>query len=343
MSILKVSPRQLLQLIPLDLQAGLVPFIQGSPGTAKSSVVDTVGNSFNLEVIDHRLSTSEPTDLTGMPDARGDYATFKPFMEFPVEGRELPEGKDGWLLFLDEYNTAPKAVQAAAYKLILDRMVGQHRLHEKVVIVLAGNLTTDRAIVTQLSTASQSRIIHYFVETSHAEFMEDVVYARNWDQRIAAYLEWKPGSLNDFKADHNNPTFCCPRTWEFMQKRLAVLGKGDIPEWTRPAWYGTITPLIAEEFLNFCTLWDKLPPTSVILADPDNAPLPQERELQFASAIRLVEPADENNLNAICRYVNRLNGMEFKTVFTRALLIKNESLRHHPDVVAMMVRLIQRT
>lgn len=342
MGLLTVSPRQLMQLIPLDLRAGLVPFIQGSPGTAKSSVVDTVGNNFNLEIIDHRLSTSEPTDLTGMPNSHGEYATFKPFAEFPVEGRPLPEGKDGWLLFLDEYNTAPKAVQAAAYKLILDRMVGQHKLHERVMIVLAGNLTTDRAIVTQLSTASQSRIIHYFVETNHAEFMEDVVYARNWDARIASYLEWKPSSLNDFKADHNNPTFCCPRTWEFMQKRLATLGAGPIPEWTRAAWYGTITPLIAEEFLNFCELYGKLPPTSEILADPENARLPLERELQFASAVRLVEPANTDNLSAICTYINRLNGMEFKTVFTRALLVKDESLRHHPDVINMMVRLVQR-
>lgn len=39
---------------------------------------------------------------------------FMPFNIFPLENTPLPKGKNGWLLFLDEFNSAPKDVQAAA-------------------------------------------------------------------------------------------------------------------------------------------------------------------------------------------------------------------------------------
>ena len=40
---------------------------------------------------------------------------------------------------LDEITNAPMAVQAASYRLILDREVGQYKLHDKVFIASAGS------------------------------------------------------------------------------------------------------------------------------------------------------------------------------------------------------------
>ena len=48
---------------------------------------------------------------------------------------------------MDEFNSALPSVQAACYKLVLDRMVGQHHLHKKCFIVACGNKETDNAIV----------------------------------------------------------------------------------------------------------------------------------------------------------------------------------------------------
>ncbi len=46
---------------------------------------------------------------------------------------------DGWLLFFDEMADAPPSLQSLAYKIILDKMVGNHKLHSKVRMVAAGN------------------------------------------------------------------------------------------------------------------------------------------------------------------------------------------------------------
>lgn len=118
-SLYTVTPRQLAIKIEKAIRAGVVPMVKGSPGIGKSSIYAQVAKKLGLKMIDHRLSTSAPEDLSGLPefftDADGNRrARFAPFDVFPIEGQTIPEGYIGWLLFLDEFNSAPKSVQAAA-------------------------------------------------------------------------------------------------------------------------------------------------------------------------------------------------------------------------------------
>ena len=110
------------------MKTKLVPFLTGSPGMGKSSIIHEIADEFNLELIDLRLSQCEPTDLIGFPsidlqDFQVDEqmlgsvygrASYKPMATFPLKGDSLPKGKAGWLLFLDEFNSAPRSVQAAS-------------------------------------------------------------------------------------------------------------------------------------------------------------------------------------------------------------------------------------
>ena len=110
--------------VKLCMELQLTAFIQGSPGLGKSALVRDIAEEKNLKLIDIRLSQCDLTDLNGLPKTDGKKATFLPFDTFPLEDDPLPEGKDGWLIFLDELNAAPRSLQCAAYKIILDRMVG---------------------------------------------------------------------------------------------------------------------------------------------------------------------------------------------------------------------------
>lgn len=114
-NIYKCKPRQARKFIIQCLDAGLVPYVRGSPGVGKSSIMRSIAEDFSLHMIDHRLSTSEPTDMTGLPKFVGDYAHFAPFTEiFPIKTTPIPAGKRGWIIFLDEFNAAKRDVQAAA-------------------------------------------------------------------------------------------------------------------------------------------------------------------------------------------------------------------------------------
>lgn len=350
-NLFKCKPRQLKKFLKECIEAGLVPFVQSSPGVGKSSIVRSVAEDFDLKLIDHRLSTSEPTDMTGLPSFTKDgFARFSPFEElFPLEGTALPKknGKDqqGWLLFFDEANAASKSVQAASYKLVLDKMVGQHRLHSHVAMVMAGNLVTDHAIVNPLSTAMQSRLVHLELQVDFEEWLKDVAIPQNYDSRIIAFLSQFPSKLMDFRPDHSEKTFCCPRTWEFVNRLITTNQNGMvIPKELNPdspiLLTGAITSGVALEFVQFTKVYSQMININDILRDPHTCPLPQDLNLKWAVTMHITEKVDDKNFDAVANYADRMS-LEFRILFYRTLVIRNKTIRNHPDFGKHMAKISQ--
>lgn len=197
------------EMVKQILSVNLVPFLQGSPGIGKSAVIKEVADGAKLKVIDLRLSQCEPTDLLGLPVLSENKAKYKAFDTFPLEKDKVPAGYKGWLLFLDELNSAPRSVQVAAYKIILDRMVGQEKLNDKVYIVAAGNLATDNAVVNSLSTALRSRLVNIECQVSVEEWLDWAV-EQKFNPDILAYVSYKgTKGLYSFNPEQNDQTFAC--------------------------------------------------------------------------------------------------------------------------------------
>ncbi|RWB40498.1 MAG: ATP-binding protein [Mesorhizobium sp.] len=329
------TPRQIRRFIIRCMRARRVPFIKSSPAMGKSAIVASVADEYGLFLIDHRLSTSAPEDLSGLPHFENGIAKFAPFDTFPTEDTPLPEGKQGWLLFLDEFNSASKAVQAAAYKLVLDRMVGLKKLHPRVVIVCAGNLASDRAIVNPIGTAMQSRLVHLKMVLSHDEFMEDVAFAKGWDNRIIAFLNFNKGALHDFRPDHNDETFCSPRTWEFMND---LIQGEEVREEDAALYAGTITSGTAVEFITFTKVFNELPKIQNIVKDPLGTDLPKDSSTKWAVITHLADQANDDNFGAITEYVARLGG-DYRILFFRGLRIRKPELQKHPAFRKALVEL----
>lgn len=325
------TPRTIRKHIARCLDVGLVPFVQSSPGMGKSSIAKSIAKEANLQIIDHRLSTSEPTDMSGLARFNENgYAYYSPFEGlFPLESTPLPEGKNGWLLILDEFNSAKKDVQAAAYKLILDREVGQHKLNENVYIICLGNLATDRAIVNNLSTAMQSRLIHFTMEESFTEWLEDVATKEKYDPRLIAFLSMYPKYLMDFRPDHQDKTFCCPRTWEFLNK---LIKDEPITDEDAPLFAGTITSGVAVEFIQFSKAINGLVNVKEVVADPQYCKLPPNLACLWATTTHLLEHVNHKNFDPICTYVGRFD-MSFRVLFFRSIVIRYPELKQHPAFI----------
>jgi len=275
------------------------------------------------------LSQCDPTDLLGFPTIIGKKAGYVPMETFPIEGDAIPDGYAGWMLFLDEFNGATPAVQAAAYKLVLDRMVGVHHLHKNVYIVCAGNLETDNAIVQSLSTALQSRLVHLELKIDHLAWLEWAI-ANNIDHHITDYVKFKPGVLFTFKADHTDKTYACPRTWEFANRLLNTVGIQD-PS-ILPLLTGTLSEGVAREFIGFTKIYDKLPKISTILATPEIAPIPEEPSWLFALTGSLSHNATKSNLSQLMKYIVRLP-VEFQVVTLREVVRRNKELLGHAAIL----------
>ena len=154
-----VSIKKCTELTEDALACGLVPFLHSSPGCGKSSIIKAIAKKNGLKLIDLRLSTIDSVDLSGMPmidDQK--QVDWKPFNVFPLENSKIPEGYNGWLLFLDEFNSASEAVIAAAYNVVLDHRIGIYDLHPNCFIACAGNREEDRAITTSMGSAMTSTL-----------------------------------------------------------------------------------------------------------------------------------------------------------------------------------------
>ena len=342
-TIYRCTPRQVRQYIIEIFEAGLVPNVISSPGMGKSSIYRQVCDYLNLQMIDHRISTSETTDFTGLPRITPEgYALYAPFREiFPLEGTPLPKDlkgrlMEGWCIFFDEHNAAPKQIQAASYKVVLDKMIGQHKLHPRVVLSMAGNLATDRAIVNLAGTAMQSRVITLEMIVSFEEWLMDVALPQNYDPRILAYLQAHQGDLMDFRPDHNDKTFCCPRTWEFMNR---LIHDKPITSTRMPMYAGTITSAVAGKFVAFTQVKDELVSFEDIMRDPMGCPVPRNNDVRWVTVSSMLEKVNADTFTPLSDYVNRFT-MDFRILFFRSAMVKHKSaLRHHPAFGKGMVEL----
>jgi hypothetical protein len=318
------------------LNANLVPNLLGSPGIGKSDIIRSIAEKNNFEIIDIRLSQMDPADLNGFPfiDKENNKAGYMAMNTFPLEKDPLPKGKAGWLIFLDEFNSAPLSVQAAAYKLILDRAVGMHKLHPNVAIIAAGNKGSDKAIVSRQSTAMQSRMIHFELDVDFKAWM-------NWatdnkiDERIKSFINFKPSLLHAFDPDHDDHTFPCPRTWHFLSRIISKWK--DVPISKLAILAGTIGEGAAREFYSFTQIYKELISFEEIMANPITVDIPESPATKFAIAGRVAEGFDNTTGSQLMLFVERMP-VEFQIIILSHALKIDHTIQTLPEVQAWIIK-----
>jgi len=331
---MQITAKQAPELIQDILRAGRVPMLHSSPGLGKSSIYRQIAKERNLLLIDLRLSQCDPTDLAGFPTINGERtkAGYVPMETFPVEGDPLPIRPDGskyagWLLLLDEFNSASMAVQAAGYKLVLDREVGQNKLHPKCACVAAGNLTSDRAIVNRLSTAMQSRMVHLHLIVDAPAFI-DWGNANGVDYRVIAYIGFRPDILHKFNPDHDDFTFPCPRTWEFCSDIIKPWK--NLERKKAPVIDGVIGEGASREFMGFCEVFEVIPTIQDILDNPEGVVIDDEPSVKYAIAALISNNNGYDNFDTLIKCILRLP-IEFQVICLQASFKRDEEIAKHPE------------
>lgn len=300
-------------------RSNLVPFIQGDPGTAKSACVKQFAKDNNLKLIDIRLATCDPTDLVGFPRLDGDRMDYSPLRQIPLAEDPL-NGFDGFILFLDEFNSAPVSVQAASYKLILDKKVGNRSLHQKCLTVCAGNLCSNKAITNKLSTAMQSRLVNITLSMTTNDWLKWAVQ-NNIDQRVISFIKFKPDLLHRFNPNHNDKTFPCARTWEFLSNYIKSKTKLDHVNLVVMA--GCISEGPATEFKAFSNIYKHIPDIEHIINNPTTFEVKDEPSYQHALSTLIshnIEKAPSELLIAVERFP-----IEFQIVCLRESIARKPS------------------
>ena len=330
----EVNADELKEALIRDFKIGLTPMVASSPGMGKSDIIRNIAEKFKLKVVDFRVSQCEPVDMQGYPGviSNGDNQlrmTFHIPEYFPIEGDAIPEGYDGWLLFLDEFNSGNKQTEAAAYKLILDREVYKHKLHDRCLIAAAGNLTTDRAIVNTQSTATTSRLNHYRMRVDYKVWV-NWANEHNIDHRIISLIKFKPELLHRFDPSTNELTFPCPRTWEFASK--VISGAKAIDHINKIRLAGTIGEGAAVELATYSEIYKNLPTIEQILANPKSGwKVPTEPSELYAVTTMLAHNSTPDSIEKLIIAINRLP-TDFQVITFKDIYKRTPVLKGHPVI-----------
>jgi len=240
----------------------LSTMIWGPPGIGKSSIVMETAKAHDLSCIDLRLSQLAPTDLRGLPVAEDGVSRWYPPEFLPRDGAGI--------LFLDELNLAPPAMQGMAQQLILDRRVGNYQVPEGWYIWAAGNRKEDMAAVYDMPSPLANRFLHVDVEPDLDSFKQYALL-NEIHEHIIAFLAFRPVLLH--KPDSQHSAWPSPRSWSMASQLhkvgldvTAAVGRG-----------------CAAEFQAYTSLYAQIPDLDqIIKGEGDELTFPSEPSLAYA-------------------------------------------------------------
>ncbi len=239
---------ELRPLVATTLKAKISVLLRGHPGVGKSALARELAAEMGLPLIDIRLAQRDPAELCGVyfPDHQGNQLKLLP-PDWVKQACSTP-----CFVFLDEINSAVTRLhQAAAYQIVLEHRVGHFQFHEDTVVMGAGNLEEDNAIVSSLSSALCNRFAHFIMRPDVKTWLE--WGSRNdIDDAILAYIA---NSGIDVLYDNNGDfAFPTPRSWE-MASRVYAISR---PEDQKRVMGACIGPAAADHFFTFHKIYGQV-------------------------------------------------------------------------------------
>tara|TARA_B100001996_G_C18633463_1_gene582701 strand:- start:115 stop:1254 length:1140 start_codon:yes stop_codon:yes gene_type:complete len=209
-------------------------FVWGGPGIGKSNLIEQIVDSGDLGkacMYDMRLGLVEPTDIRGVPYYNKESGKMDWADPVDLPSAEDAANYDTVVLFLDEFNQAVPAVQAASYQLVLNRRVGQYKLPDNVVVIAAGNRETDKGVSYRMPKPLENRFGHFELKCEFLPWLDWAV-SRSVPIHpdVVGYLTVHKADLYNFDPTSSSRGFATPRTWEFVSDNLEDIDDTDFTD-----------------------------------------------------------------------------------------------------------------
>ncbi|MDH7478602.1 MAG: MoxR family ATPase [Syntrophomonadaceae bacterium] len=320
----------LLQILSLEQPPAVM--LWGPPGIGKSALIRQIARGKNWGVVDLRMLLLNPVDLRGIPvpDRERRQADWLPAGFLPNPQRDGPQG----ILFLDEINAAPPAVQASAYQLLLDRKSGEYLLPPGWRIVAAGNRVTDRGVINRMPAPLANRMLHFELSCELSDW-KSWALVNGIDPAVIAFLNFRPELLYRFpEGAAEIRAFPSPRSWEFVSRLIPLFSDWD-------QLFHAVASAVGEgaafEFIGFARLAEELPDPEAILAG-EEFEVPDQPDLLYALASGLVHrlradprpPRVERFLASLLQMPPEFQVMAMKDAWTAGLVSQITASPRYP-------------
>lgn len=282
----------------------------GPPGVGKSQGIRQIAGVIEkytekeVVITDIRLLLFNPVDLRGIPTSNAEKTLavwLKPQIFQMDESNDVVN-----ILFLDEITAAPQSVQAAAYQITLDRMVGEHKLPDNCIVIAAGNRVTDKSVAYNMPKALANRLCHFEIKEDSKSWHEWAV-RKGIHKYVTSYLEYNPHGLMRFDSAGNSMAFATPRSWEMVSEILNLVSD-DMKE-VYPMIVGCVGQTTASRFREWAQLFNTVPAVKVVF-DGAMLEVPKAEELLVILRTEMVEYArnhpEQEMIDSSIRYACHL-------------------------------------
>ncbi len=266
----------------------------GPPGVGKSQAVRQIGKEIeertgkNVNITDVRLLLFNPIDLRGIPTSNED-KTLAVWLKPQIFQMDESDSVIN-ILFLDEISAAPQSVQAAAYQITLDRVVGEHRLPENCIVIAAGNRTTDKSVAFKMPKALANRLMHIEVEGSFNSWKQWAIQ-NGVNEKVVGFLTFRRECLMNFNSGDDDLAFATPRSWEMVSNILNCVDPDLEKVYSLVA--GIIGTGLAIEFRTWSKVYDDLPDIEDIF-DGKQSKVPSRTDAMYALCASMTAYAREH-------------------------------------------------
>ena len=283
----------------------------GPPGVGKSQGIRQLAEIIEAStgkrtnITDVRLLLFNPIDLRGIPTSNADKTLavwLRPQIFQMDDSSEVVN-----ILFLDEISAAPQSVQAAAYQITLDRVVGEHKLPDNCIVIAAGNRITDKSVAFKMPKALANRLLHIEIEGNFSAWKKWAIKS-GINKKVVGFLSFRQNYLMGFNTSAEDLAFATPRSWEMVSNLLNCVC--DDVEKMFPLISGLVGTGTAVEFRTWCNVYNDLPDIAEIF-DGKMPHVPTSTDAMYALISSMTAYAREhrNDMRRITnsiRYADRL-------------------------------------
>lgn len=314
-------------------------FLLGPSGVGKSDSVreaaSMLAKQFGCEfpVLDLRLSQMEPPDFGGVPSVVKGITVKNPPEWLPRD----PKSR-GFIL-LDEITSAPPVMQAAAYQVALDRVMGSTPIPEGWMVITAGNRMSDRGVAYPLAAPLLARMTEVNVESCIEDFL---MYCATADVRpeIIAFLKSRADYLNERDETINSKIGDLPIGKPFANQRAwttAAQHYLDFPAETRlELLRGSVGDRAATDLEVFLRIWQSMPSIDQIFKDPDSVAVPGDAATRYAVSVGVSARINKDTFAKAISYLSRCP-TEFMALAVKLAYRRDKSIAESPAFATFAV------
>ena len=194
------------------------------------------------------------------------------------------------ILFLDEISAAPQSVQAAAYQITLDRVVGEHKLPENCIVIAAGNRVTDKSVAFKMPKALANRLMHFEVDGNFDSWKQWAI-GNGINEKVIGFLNFRKNYLFGFDPSNDDLAFPTPRAWETVSNVLNYVDDDADKSFNYVS--GVVGYGVASEFRNWTKIYSDLPEIEDIF-DGKRCAVPRGADALYALCASMTHYAKEH-------------------------------------------------